>query len=508
MPSLWIVWIIFQEYGYASSTSGKAHESLLSSAPEMINLCRTMKSDRHGTSNRTILAKDNQLEAVQDILHPEPVPFTVYQPSPTIKHQHQLQYIDYKLHYGLRYNPRYDGSKANVQRHPSSKNTSSWNATKVSLPALGVSPIRERNKLIPPKQYETPAVPLLSVINIITFVNGPCVPRRNAPGNTSSVVSWMGICYHEKECSQLKGIPMDTCAGGFGVCCVFQYGCDSRSEQNVSYFLSPSFPSPAVEPLPCTFTLALHRSVRQVVLEFVFFELQPPQLGNCIEDQFVVSIQNDHRIYPVLCGVNSGQHMYLDIDRAYSHLVFLNAVFSSRQPRAFLVKITQLSTPRAPMNCLQFHDGLSGIVKSFNYDNYSTVVKHRKASYLNNLNYAICIKRHIMFCNVVFTNENALGKENIFQLVNIAEDGSSLVPPNQAGVEIFSCPDDYIAINYMRLCGERLNDGSVVADFTRNTPVSYTSAGPILIAVRSDESIVGRGFKLTYKQNVCIDKIV
>jgi hypothetical protein len=51
-------------------------------------------------------------------------------------------------------------------------------------------------------------------------------------------------------------------------------------------------------------------------------------------------------------------------------------------------------------------------------------------------------------------------------------DGQPLIPPGQAGAEVFNCPDDYIVINGMRLCGERLNDASVQLDFTRNYPVT------------------------------------
>ena len=33
-------------------------------------------------------------------------------------------------------------------------------------------------------------------------------------------------------------------------------------------------------------------------------------------------------------------------------------------------------------------------------------------------------------------------------------DGQPLIPPGQAGAEVFNCPDDYIVINGIRLCGE------------------------------------------------------
>jgi hypothetical protein len=54
----------------------------------------------------------------------------------------------------------------------------------------------------------------------------------------------------------------------------------------------------------------------------------------------------------------------------------------------------------------------------------------------------------------------------------LLSDGQLLIPPGQAGAEIFNCPDDYIVISGIRLCGERFNDASVQVDFTRNYPVT------------------------------------
>uniref|UniRef100_A0A182LXQ4 CUB domain-containing protein n=1 Tax=Anopheles culicifacies TaxID=139723 RepID=A0A182LXQ4_9DIPT len=324
MPSLWIVWLIVQEYGYSLIASSKLYGS--TRVPEEVH-CRT------GGANRSLTTTF-------------PLDYQRLQPTK------QQQYIDYKLHYGLRYNPNRSSSRNGTQ---------------------------ERKKLLPPKSpYEPPS---LSVFHIISFVNGPCVPRRQPSTVVENSTVWTGVCYHEQECNLLNGTPMDSCAGGFGVCCVFRYGCDGKTEQNVSYFHSAHYPLPTTDALPCGFTLVLQHSVRQVLLEFLFFELQPPQLGNCVEDQFIVSVQNDQRAYPVLCGINTGHHMYLDIDRAYSHRLYLSAVFNSKQPRAFLVKITQLATPLAPASCLQYYEGVSGVLKSFNYDNTSVLVTNRKASY-------------------------------------------------------------------------------------------------------------------------------
>uniref|UniRef100_A0A182PZM7 CUB domain-containing protein n=1 Tax=Anopheles farauti TaxID=69004 RepID=A0A182PZM7_9DIPT len=366
MPFVWVLWFVFQTCGHSAVASSKVCEGVESLPEEP--LCRT-------TVNRTLPAGSPTVD------------------FPRLVSTSQQHYIDYKLHYGLRYNPRRASGRNGTREHPN----------------------RElRKKPLPPKlpPYDPP---LLSVFHIISFANGPCVPRRQPSVMESGESSpWRGICYREQECALLNGTPMDSCA--------VRFGCDGSTEQNVSYFNSAQYPAPATEALPCSFTLVLQHAVQQVLLEFLFFELQPPQLGNCVEDQFIVSVQNDQRVYPVLCGINSGQHMYLDIDRAYSHRLYLNAVFNSNQPRAFLVKITQLSTPRAPAACLQFHEGVNGVLKSFNYENNSIVVTNRKASYFNNLNYAICIRRQMMFCNVVIANKDTIyGKENIFQVVNIAE---------------------------------------------------------------------------------------
>ncbi|XP_058811178.1 uncharacterized protein LOC131676068 [Topomyia yanbarensis] len=338
---------------------------------------------------------------------------------------------------------------------------------------------------------------LFSVFNVIKFENAPCLAKRDNQATA------YGICYHEVECNQLGGVPMDLCAAGFGVCCVFQLGCSEQTAQNISYFQSPSYPTAVRTRLACSLAVGLRWNVRQVLLEFVFFEMAPPVDGNCLNDQLIISVQNSYRKYPILCGINSGQHVYLQIDREYSHFLYLTAVSNSEEPKAFNIRIIQIVTLEAPEGCLQYFDRVNGYIKSFNYDNQSVIVRKRNPSYLNNLNYAICIKRTSHFCGITFTNVGEDGEPNEFQLINVDEEGASLVQPNSAGVEIYSCPDDYIAINYLRLCGERLNDGSSSEDYTRNSPVTDDSGGPIVVPVRSNAEIVGRGFKLMYRQEIC-----
>ncbi|KAL1373490.1 hypothetical protein pipiens_005164 [Culex pipiens pipiens] len=465
----------------------------------------------------------------------------------------QLQYIDYKVEYGLRYDPKLAARQSQPPRSQPSASygansiddsdikadssiplvvvsgggNRTWFAVKDNVTTFASSPVQ--NVMRPPTRVEQTLdllgerlkklllnsfVPnstesrvieklkspltLFSLFNVVNFENAPCVARQ---GNLGSPLQ--GICYHEVQCSQLGGVPMDVCAGGFGVCCVFQLGCNDQTAQNISYFQSPGYPTAVRTKLTCSLTVALRWNTRQVLLELIFFEMGPPREGNCLEDQLIVTVQNTHRQYPILCGINSGQHLYLQVDREYSHFLYLTAVSNSDEPKAFNIRIIQLAELQAPEGCLQYFTGVNGYIKSFNYDDHSVLVTRREPGYLNNLNYAICIRRTPNFCSTTFSNVNEYGEENAFQLVNFDEDGASLTRPNTAGVEIYNCPDDFVALNYLRLCGERLNDGATSEDYGQNAPVVDDSGGPIVVPFRSNEELVGRGFKLMYKQEIC-----
>lgn len=87
-------------------------------------------------------------------------------------------------------------------------------------------------------------------------------------------------------------------------------------------------------------------------------------------------------------------------------------------------------------------------------------------------------------------------------------EGTSVIPAKQAGIEIFSCNDDYISVNSIRLCGEKLNDASRNDDLTVNALITDSSNGLNFIPVRTNEAAVGRGFRINYVQMPCEDQPV
>lgn len=81
-----------------------------------------------------------------------------------------------------------------------------------------------------------------------------------------------------------------------------------------------------------------------------------------------------------------------------------------------------------------------------------------------------------------------------------------MIPEKQAGLEIFMCNDDYISVNSIRICGEKLNDGVRNDDLTMNGVITDTTNGLNLIPIRTNSDAVGRGFRINYIQQPCEDQ--
>ncbi|XP_063924237.1 uncharacterized protein LOC135138242 [Zophobas morio] len=374
----------------------------------------------------------------------------------------------------------------------------------------------------------------LSLFHIVQFANSQCQ-------STSTAGDYLGTCYTESECATMNGTSVGACAEGYGVCCVFRYSCGASSSQNCTYFESPGYPDydppgsmvlpPTTAPPPTTalptpdprlkYFYKLRRfsrqadtslacainiykqsdNIQQMRIDFIDLELKGPTDGTCVTERLVISGQNVNDQVPVICGYNTGQHVYVDVSSLTGPLQ-LSVLSTVADRKRFKIRVCQIANSCSNSNnCLQYYTGATGMISSFNYDQ-AALINRSEPGYFNNLNYAICIRKEAGYCSITYTNSPA-GLEYPFQLSNVDENDESTVPPGQAGAEIFSCPDDYIVIGGIRLCGDKLNDGSLIEDFTMNAPVTDTSGGPIVIPVRTDDSVTGRGFKLFYTQNRC-----
>lgn len=92
--------------------------------------------------------------------------------------------------------------------------------------------------------------------------------------------------------------------------------------------------------------------------------------------------------------------MYVDAGLGQSNPIMLSIITSGVSfPRIWRIRITQIhcgSISRAPQGCLQYHTGINGKIKSFNYN----VVSGRQ---LSNQDYSICIRTERNFCSVQYS---------------------------------------------------------------------------------------------------------
>ena len=111
--------------------------------------------------------------------------------------------------------------------------------------------------------------------------------------------------------------------------------CGDFTSEKLIYFRSPGFPSSHRNSKMCRLRVGKRdRNICQYRVDLNTFEIAPPFNGNCSQDIFVVSGQNENNIIPKICGKNSGQHCEchsslcnIVVTFPFDQMFFLNALF-------------------------------------------------------------------------------------------------------------------------------------------------------------------------------------
>ena len=228
----------------------------------------------------------------------------------------------------------------------------------------------------------------MSIFTIVTFPNDPCM---TGTGNN-------GTCYSASDCSKLSGRASGSCASGFGVCCLFTSGCGETIVNNGTYFQNSGYPSTYDSVGACGATINKCSSgICQIRLDFYDFVLAQPEGTDhqCQDDQFIIS--GGANPVPVICGTNTGAHVYVDfpVEPLTLSVVTNGNSFS----RSFSIKVSQIecsSLLRAREGCMQYFTGVSGNFFSFNYNNANGLM-------LSNMDYTICVRMGRNFCGIQYS---------------------------------------------------------------------------------------------------------
>ncbi|GIY53719.1 hypothetical protein CEXT_109811, partial [Caerostris extrusa] len=105
---------------------------------------------------------------------------------------------------------------------------------------------------------------------------------------------------------------------------LIQRTCGATTNQNSTHFTNPGYPNPVSDSSDTMCTITLLRShkvpICQVRLDFLDFALANPTEGDCLDDKLVIQENNINAPVPSICGRNTGQHMYIDVDNSLAQL--------------------------------------------------------------------------------------------------------------------------------------------------------------------------------------------
>lgn len=333
-----------------------------------------------------------------------------------------------------------------------------------------------------------------SIFQIVKFENAPCV------GGTRN-----GTCFTSAECDSAGGEEDGDCADGFGVCCITILSDGATTSLNQSYIVKTSTSTLATSSYticPCS------EDVCRIRFDFTQFTLAGPfsyvgtqngasnmmttldgaggAIGDCQTDTFSITGTKNSGT-PIICGENTGQHVYVDSDGKNCHTINIG-IGTATATRNLDIMVTQYRCGEeagGPEGCLQYHTTASGKIRSFNFPNQANAATVAAGvTHLSSQDYDICIRRPAgttVICYTQCTNVAGASAANSAATAQ-ASFGLSVSPDaaaqSNAGPTL--CNADYILIpggdtlanaimtpaplaNLNRFCGRELNPTAGVA---------------------------------------------
>ncbi|KAL7639288.1 UNVERIFIED_CONTAM: hypothetical protein RMT77_009777 [Armadillidium vulgare] len=288
-----------------------------------------------------------------------------------------------------------------------------------------------------------------------------------------------GSCLILGECLIRSGLPAGICDFGLTTCCI------SSGSSSIPV---ASFTKTSQTTSPATFTiLRTSPEFCQVRVDFVKFNIgQVNYNGYCTYGFWTVNGQANTNV-PILCGLNDGQHVYLNFDSNGNPITM--TVFSNNlQSDDWNIKITQIrctdTANIAPSGCLQYYPESTGQVQSFNFRNIVSRPPQNSTAetyQLSNLDYYICLGSSLNTYSTI-TWTKGVGASNYYFVMS---GFIGLLPPNlvgsiQAAVFDPDCTTTSLTYDYVEILSGKFTNSKGEPD-SRNQfcgvgfPTSVTS---------------------------------
>ncbi|KAI9559204.1 hypothetical protein GHT06_015993 [Daphnia sinensis] len=365
------------------------------------------------------------------------------------------------------------------------------------------------------------------------FINTGIFNNRFTPANTwrpfANLVNRIPFTYNPNFDSPLSNF--DTCTGSSGLSGICVYDVKLWWYRHPEQHLLQS-PLAVSTPSTCVLTVKLdtkfaeqRRPICQIRLDFISFTMAQPSAGTCL-DTFQVGGATTE--VPIICGDNSGQHMYLDVpssDLTSSSIQLMFNFQTASGVRSWNIKIAMLpcgASYLSPVGCLQYFTSATGKVKSFNWQDTPTGGIRQ----LNNQNYNICFRTELVssqraaqiclsVCSVTnggdafsLTTPAAVKDTGTgFNAITISTDAAAsntaknsnvgTIVRNGRGAPVATCLYDFLAIGMGRdangivadrYCGNQLNPlvGTLLTPGSATSSQVCTPMKPFVIKYQTD----------------------
>ena len=195
---------------------------------------------------------------------------------------------------------------------------------------------------------------------------------------------------------------------------------------------------------------------------------------------------------PTICGTNDGQHMYIDVGPEEGATAMIQFDFDSDGSsieREWEIKVSQIpcgASYKAPDGCLQYFTGVSGTMKTFNYDG-------AEKQHLGLQSYSACVRQEAGMCCI----EYRPCPEDVDSF-SLWTDGADIEQPENSAFQETECTLDYIIIEggsyacvnpnpltVNRFCGTRLS--TAPEDLIFHAPICDCSA-PFSVQIVTDDA--------------------
>jgi len=347
-----------------------------------------------------------------------------------------------------------------------------------------------------------------SLFSVVTFPNVECT--------TTMTPAMKGTCVTQEEC-QNTGNTVATasgnCASGFGVCCFRRITEPGAVTESLTHIESEGFPTPVaaltaapVTPVARAFPIMTDSSVCAVKFDFINVQLADPTAAGVCGDALTVATPARNPgagfVPGALCGVLTGQHMYVDVNTAGGAMaatinINTDNTAGNRFWKILVQRIACDSPDLPPAGCLQFFTGLSGMITSFNGARMGDA--HQM---IQNQQYRVCIKRGAGMCGVRYREAAgtidafALGKDD-----NNAGNAGDNDGPTGIGATCTAAAHTFITVQPIgKICGSVFSPKQGQA---KTSPVTSTEFGLTVTAPNAVATEAGTGFNLIYSQVAC-----